>query len=423
MRIGDSPNRMVSGATGGDPVNGRQRFSALFRALRVESGLSYRDLEQPTLASRGWISNVAAGTRWPDRSWADRADTTLGARGALLAAWDEGEAERRTEKRTSALLARSVKSSDEILAAARADVADVDTLNEAVTSLSVAYLRSPSTPMVEQAMAIRSEALRRLQVGAVRPHELADLYLAAGRASGVLGYAALDLGDADAAAAHARAAACLADLAGDKEFRAWVRGTQSLIERFRKNYVHAAKLIIDGMKHAGAGTSAVRLLCGAAQCAANVGDSRAAHTFLDDALRAREKAQPDAVPGLFAFTRAKQLYYAGSSLMWSGEVPDLKRADRESGEAIALWQHETEQFRSLDDEALAHVYRATARLKLGEVEGAMEAVRPVISLPPEQQISWIRRRVSELAALLRDPRFAESRVAADAYDELRSYGE
>jgi hypothetical protein len=110
--------------------------------------------------------------------------------------------------------------------------------------------------------------------------------------------------------------------------------------------------------------------------------------------------------------------------MWLPDVSALQRAVRDSGEAIALWEHEGEQFRSLDDEALAHVYMATARLKrLGEIEGAMDAVRPIIELPPERQISWIHRRVSELSALLDDPRFAKSHTAAEAYEELRIYAD
>jgi tetratricopeptide (TPR) repeat protein len=403
------------------PTSARQRFAALFRELRTASGLSYRDLERPTLATRGWISNVASGARWPDRSWTERADSALNASGQLVTAWDAGEAEREQEKRAKSLLTLSVKSSEEIYQAAATDNADVDTLNDAVASLSVAYLRSPATPMLEQAMALRTEALRRLKDGAVRPHELADLYLAAGRASGVLSYAALDLGDPDGATTHARTAWRLADLASDDELRAWVRGTQSLIERFAKNYDKAAALISDGMKYAGPGTSTIRLLCGAAQCAANAGDSAAAQAFLDEALRAREHAQPDSVCGLFAFSRAKQLYYAGSSLMWLHDTPALQRAERDSGEAIAVWQHEGEQFRSLDDEALAHVYMATARLKLGEIEGAMDAVRPIIELPPERQTSWIRRRVSELSELLVGSHLSRSCVVRDARDELRAY--
>ena len=199
-----------------------------------------------------------------------------------------------------------------------------------------------------------------------------------------------------------------------------MRGTESLIARFQKNYAEAASIIEDGMKYAGPGTSIVRLLCGAAQCAANLGNSVGTQHFLDAALEARDQAQPDTVNGLFTFSYAKQLYYAGSSLMWLRDAPALRRAVRDSEEAITLWEHEGEQFRSLDDEALAHVYIATARLKLGEIEGAMEVVRPILTLPPERQISWIRRRIAELAVHLKDERFANSRAAACARDELEA---
>ena len=106
--------------------------------------------------------------------------------------------------------------------------------------------------------------------------------------------------------------------------------------------------------------------------------------------------------------------------MWLSDEMALRRAVHDSAEAIALWEMECEQTRSLDDEALAHVYMATARIKLGEVEGAMEAVRPVIDLPADRQISWIRRRVSELADLLDGARFKNSVVAAEAREELEA---
>jgi hypothetical protein len=54
--------------------------------------------------------------------------------------------------------------------------------------------------------------------------------------------------------------------------RAWARGTQALIARFDQNYERSRKYIEDGLRYAGAGTSEVRLLCGAAQTAANLGD-------------------------------------------------------------------------------------------------------------------------------------------------------
>ena len=91
----------------------RAAFAELFQSLRTERGLSYGDLQQSTFASRGWISNVASGARWPDRSWAERADDALDAGGRLTTAWDAGQAERELEKRTRALIATSVKDSAE----------------------------------------------------------------------------------------------------------------------------------------------------------------------------------------------------------------------------------------------------------------------------------------------------------------------
>jgi hypothetical protein len=403
-----------------DPSSKRAAFAELFRSLRSERGLSYADLQQPTLASRGWISNVASGARWPDRSWVERADEALGAAGRLTTAWDAGQAERALEKRTRTLIAASVKDSAEIVEAMAPDAVDVDALNDSVESLGIAYLSSPPTPMLDQALKLRHESIRRLREGAVRAHERPDLYLAAGRASGILSYAALDLGESDAAATHAKAAWALADAANDDELRAWVRGTESLIARFQDKFASAAALIDDGMKYAGHGTSTMRLLCGAAQCAANVGDSRAAQELLDRAADARELAAQDTVKGLFAFSYAKQLYYAGSSLMWSDDSVALHRAERDGAAAIELWEHEDEQDRSLDDEALAHIYIATARIKLGEIDGAMAMVRPILALPPERQISWIRRRVGELADLLTPERFGCSRQAEAAREELRA---
>ncbi len=399
----------------------QRRFAALFRELREERGLSYSELERPTLSSRGWMSNVAAGTRWPGRDWVTRADEVLHAAGTLIATWERGDSERGTAVRQRKALAASEQESTAIIAsAAKPDAVDVDQMSESVASLSIAYLHEAPEPMLRRAANIRTESLRRLKEGAVHPRKVRELTMATGRASGILIYAALDLGHPEVAETHARATWHLAESADSDELRAWVRGTQSLLARFNKNYILARELAEDGLKYAGAGTSTIRLICGAAQCAANLGDSLRAQSLLNEALSLRERAAPDSLNGLYAFSYAKQLYYGGSSLMWLDDQRALKRADRDAGEAISLWKHEGVEFRSLDDEALAQVYQATARMKLGEVDGAMELLRPVINLPEDRQISWIRRRVSEVGDILRGEQFKGSISASNARAELYS---
>ncbi|GAA4565259.1 hypothetical protein GCM10023176_12920 [Micromonospora coerulea] len=62
----------------------------------------------------------------------------------------------------------------------------------------MAYLGTPPGPMLQDAVDLRGEVLQRLRGRHYRPHELKDLYLLLGRLQGVLAYAALDLGSADA---------------------------------------------------------------------------------------------------------------------------------------------------------------------------------------------------------------------------------
>lgn len=76
--------------------------------------------------------------------------------------------------------------------------------------------------------------------------------------------------------------------------------------------------------------------------------------------------------------------------------------------------------RSLDDESLAHVYLATARLKVGEIEGAMESVRPIMELPEERQISLLHETDRRPGRPSRRRPVPGSTSATDARDELRT---
>jgi hypothetical protein len=117
------------------------------------------------------------------------------------------------------------------------------------------------------------------------------------------------------------------------------------------------------------------------------------------------------VQGIFEFSEAKQHYYAGSSLIWLNGAADAERAAREAAEAIAMWTQEPPESRSLDDEALAHVYQGTAYLQLGQLDAATHAVRPILDLPPERQISWIRKRLARFAGMLRGEPYTGSHEA------------
>jgi transcriptional regulator with XRE-family HTH domain len=391
--------------------------------LRKERGLTVRELASRTYAAGSWVSNVEHGRRWPaDRQWAVSADLALGGRGELTAAWDTDRQRRDSQNEVRHLLATSAAATEAVLA--DPDSAGLDELGETAADLSVRYLSTPPAPMLAAAGRLQAELQARLRRHGVRDGELRDLQTALGRTAGVLSYAALDLGHPEIAARHAELTFRMGAVAGVPELQAWARGTQSLIARFEKDYPRAFTLISDGMRYADHrnGTAGIRLLAGGAQCRANLGDAPGALAMLAEADQARaDRDPPDEVGGLFTFSEAKARYYGGSSLMWLPDKTALKRAVDDSGTAIAMWRDEPDAARSLDDEALAHVYEATANARLGDLDRAMEAVRPVLGLPPERRISWLTKRVGELAVHLGRGRYAGSAVAAAVVDELRDW--
>lgn len=401
------------------------RLSGVARRLREASAITVRDLAARTYVSPSWLSNMEHGRRWPlERQWAVRADDILGGDGQLTAAWDADRARRDSEGETRRLLSASASATDAMLRSL--DDADADDMRGTAAGLAVRYLSAPPAPMLAEASRLQGELKGRIERRAYRDGELRELQTALGHTAGVLAYAALDLGHPDMAGRHAELTFRMGAAAGRPELQAWARGTQSLIARFQKDYQRAYTLISDGMRYADhkAGTAGVRLLAGGAQCRANLGDAPGALALLDEADQARAAHCPqDEVEGLFTFSEAKARYYGGSSLMWLPNKTALQRAVRDSEAAITMWRGEPDATRSLDDEALAHIYAATARARLGDLDGAMNAVRPILGLPPEQRISWITKRVRELAVYLGRGRYAGSALAAAAVDELREWTE
>lgn len=393
-------------------------FPELLRTARMDAGMSLARLAQHVHYDRTSLHHFETGRRPAPLEVAEAADEALGADGRLVQAWQREDQERREAAAVHRTRAAALAMSRDLTALADLDIAE---MQEGVAATAVDYLSTPPGPMMDRAHALRAEAFERIRSGHHRPTDRSDLYVAAGRLSGVLAYALLDLGDADEALEHATAAGQCAECAGDAELAAWVAGTKSLICRFQGDYGRALEVIRDGYQWVGSGhgTGEARLRCGEAQCLANLGDSRAANTALDGAEAARERIRrPDSLEGLFGFSRAKQSYYAGSSLIWLQGGHDAERAQREALDAIALWQSGPVEERSLDDERLAHIYLATARVQLDDVEGAAEALAPVLSLPVEDQISWIVKRMDRVAGMLGSPRYARNRVAVETVQAI-----
>lgn len=380
--------------------------------------MSLTQLGSVTTYHRSAVANVESGRRAPDRRFAVEADCLLGAGGRLVAAWDRDASNREDLIEQRQMLNRAARES----LALATETAERDDLGAQAAQLGVDYLTTPPAEMLRRTLLVRDAALAYLKRGEHPPGVHADLLLTVGRLCGVLTYAALDLGGDDQALAHARAAWRCADLAGDDELRAWTRGTQSLIVRFGGDFPRAHSLAVDGMRYVTTASGTARLLCGQAQSLAGLGDNAGTIDALLDAEDAREHIDGgDSLGGIFAFRETKQRYYSGSSLIWVTGADNQRRAEREASAAIHSWETGPEGERSLDDEALARVYVATARARLGELEGTREALAPILDLPPERRISWIGKRMTRIVDLLAEPPYDDSPTACDVREEIVSY--
>ncbi|SFJ77887.1 hypothetical protein SAMN05192584_101285 [Streptomyces pini] len=67
------------------------------------------------------------------------------------------------------------------------------------------------------------------------------------------------------------------------------------------------------------------------------------------------------------------------------------------------------------------IAQASAYLALGEPEGAAQALRPVLELPPEQRLEPVTRRIRELADVMARSRMANSAPAVALQSEAEAF--
>jgi len=400
----------------------RTEFAADLARRRAAAGLSLAQVAAAAHIHRGYLHRVEAGRQWPTRPVARLLDDAFRARGVLLGAWRDGEAARQLAAEDERRITASVRESQRLVR-----LLDDAPLGEAVTiaeqataAIAVEYLHQPPTPTLTAALDARTAIVRALH-RAPNAEQRCDLIHAAGYLSVVLAYTALDLDHARAAADHAAAAWCCAAAAGDRELAAWVRGTQSLVAGFERDFPTALALARDGLDHyTGQGTGTTRLLVSVALDSSSLGDRAETYRALDAATDAADHAGPHPFPGLFTYSRAKLAHCGSVALTRFDEPADARRAVVSASTAIALWQ--VGDPADPDNEALAHVSAATAGVQLGELDAAAAMLDVVLALPAERRISWLRRSVARVGDLLTAPRFRGSTAAGDLHAEVAEFG-
>src|SRR5262249_52898412 len=299
----------------------------------------------------------------------------------------------------------------------------VGQLRDQVGELARAYVRDPLITIVGELVETQDTIFTLLE-GKQKPGHARDLYLLAGVVSGLLAKTSHDLGRSHEAMTQARTVYVCADNADHQGLRAFARAMQSLIAYWAGRPQEAAR-------YADAGAQFTKELTGSltawlpaleARAWAQLSDVEQTRRAIARAERARELIQPDdldAIGGLLTFPVAKQHYYAAGSFVYlDGESA---RGQSEASAALDLYEHGNAEDRSFSDEAGARAELALARVQDGEIDGAYDAVTPVLELPPERRIEGIVASVMRVHAAMPSPRFAKSRVARNARDEIEDF--
>ena len=140
----------------------------------------------------------------------------------------------------------------------------------------------------------------------------------------------------------------------------------------------------------------------------NAANTTAAIQRAEDAWDTVQPDEMDELGGIATFTRPRQLYYAADALAW---LPaEARQAERYSTEAVAAYTDSSRPDWAFGDQAGSHSDLAIARIQRGELEGATEALAPVLELPPERRMNGIIKSVNHVhASLVQAPASSETR--------------
>jgi tetratricopeptide (TPR) repeat protein len=213
-----------------------------------------------------------------------------------------------------------------------------------------------------------------------------------------------DLDSSHEAMTQARTAYACADNAGHDGLRAWSRGLQALITYRSGRWEDSVHYAQSGAEAAARtrSTAGIWLACSEARALAALNRLEEALAALTRATEARDQADSDELDtlgGVCTFGRPRELYYAAETLSWGGQ-PAAARAEQVALEALDAYAQAASQDRAFGGEAGTRSALALARVNQGHVDGAAEALTPVLALPPAQRIHGVVTSVEEVRTAL-----------------------
>ncbi|XVS67763.1 helix-turn-helix transcriptional regulator [Actinosynnema sp. CA-299493] len=402
------------------------RLAHEIRRRRIQAGLSQPQLATKIGYTRQYVSLAERlDHNLPSVDLVKALDHVLDANGSLIALREQGKRNQKQlhqqvmSKRASRIEATAVpvtqaaepgtveellmsaaeESSAFLTWAESTNVGDltVDQMHAEIRRIAHSYLKVPTLPLFARTKALRDRAFTLLS-GHQDPRHTRELYAAAGWSLTVLSWISVDLGRADAAEDHARAAWMCAERADHHALRAWVRATQHTASFWRQDYATAARYAADGLNYTTTGTAKLFLSSALALDLARGGDSegagialRRAQSIAETAARVEDEL---AGPLMCSVDRAGSLW-SDTELAMGRAEDALAFADR----AVAEFEAAPRERRNPGSERMTRLQQVKAHLVLGDLAAAEDALRPVLDTPAAHRVRPLVHRVTEAGEL------------------------
>lgn len=296
-------------------------------------------------------------------------------------------------------------------------------LQDDVVHLANAYIHDPLV-LIMSDLVETQETVFQLLEGKQKPTFAKDLYLLAGVVSGMISKASHDLGRTHEAMTHARTLYVCADNADHQGLRAWARGLQSLIAYWAGRPQQAVRYARTGTEAASAlrGSVAAWLPALEARAWAAMSNDKEATIALGAASDKRSAHAPDdldAIGGILGFPAAKQSYYAAGTYVYLDGQQG--QAESQALTALELFENGRPQDRSFSDEAGSRAELALARVHAGHLDGAREAIAPLLDLSPDRRIGGIVLSAERVHQALGAKHHGRSPIARDLREEIEAF--
>jgi tetratricopeptide (TPR) repeat protein len=314
--------------------------------------------------------------------------------------------------------------SDHAERAERRDIgeATLEQLRADVTRLSIESMAAEPFLMFREMRRVRGRIYAALE-RRVWPRDQAELYFLLAVLNCLMAVVTSDLGYPQSAEELVRAGWAYATAIDHRPLMAHLRLVLAGIAYWHRP-VQSRDLAQIGLQYLPDGPNAAQLHLQYGRAAARLGDPGVARGAIAAAAEAREREHQDdllEIGGEFSFSRATQHYLAGSVLI---EIPQAE------AEAIEELHHATELYsgRPAPGEhygygsvALSHVDLATARLRAGQLDAAIAALEPALSLPFGQRIIAIPQRLSRVRAELAHQLYQGSPRAKELDERIEEF--